>query len=94
MLLGVLARDGRTAALVGLLVALPLVLLGFLPEVAVAPAAWVSDGFPFVHAVSLFASTLYDSDPWADIAQEAAWLVGLTLVFGLLARLGMRRLVV
>jgi hypothetical protein len=92
VLLGVLARDTRTAALVALLVALPLVLLGILPEVSIGPAAWISALFPFAHAVELFESTLYDTDPWGTIAREVAWLAGLTLGFGALARLAMPRL--
>ena len=92
VLLGVLARETRTAALVGLLVALPIVLLGLLPEVAVAPAAWFSNAFPFAHAVELFQSTLYDASPWRSVARESAWLLGLALAFGAAARLGVRRL--
>jgi hypothetical protein len=92
VLLGVLARETRAAAFVALLVALPLVLLGFVPEIAVEPAAWVSNAFPFVHSVRLFESTLYDVDPWATIGREAAWLVALAAAFALAARAGMRRL--
>jgi hypothetical protein len=36
---------------------------------------------------------LFQIDPWGTVAREAAWLVGLGLAFGALARLGMRRLV-
>jgi ABC-2 family transporter protein len=92
VLLGVLARETRTAALVALLVALPLVLLGSLPEVSVSPAAWVSRLFPFVHSVNLFEATLYDVDPAATVVRELAWLLGLAAVFAAAARLGMRRL--
>jgi hypothetical protein len=73
-------------------VALPIVLLGFLPEVSVAPAAWVSNAFPFAHAVRLFESSLYDLSPWGTVAREAAWLTGLLAVFAAGARLGVRRL--
>ena len=92
VLFGTLARETRSAALVALLASLPLVLLGFLPEVSVAPAAWVSDAFPFVHSVRLFEATLYDVDPWRTIATEAAWLVGLALAAGAAARLTALRL--
>ena len=61
------------------------------PEV-VPPAGWVSDVFPFAHAIRLFGATLYDADPWRRIAIEVAWLGGLTLAFGSLARVAMRRL--
>ncbi len=93
VLVGVLARETRTAALVGLLVALPLVLLGSIPEIAVAPAAFVSSLFPFVHSVRLFESTLYDVDPWGSIARESVWLLGLAALFAGAARAGARRLV-
>ena len=90
--LGVLAREARTASLVAFLVALPVVLLGFLPAVAVAPAAWLSDAFPFVHSVRLFESALYDGDPWGTLAREAAWLVALVGLYATAARIGVRRL--
>lgn len=92
-LLGVLAREARTASLVALLAAVPIVLLGFLPEASVAPAAWISRLFPFSHAVTFFQSALYDIDPWGTVAAQAAWLVGLLGIFAAGARLGMRRLV-
>ncbi|MBD0317631.1 MAG: ABC transporter permease, partial [Thermoleophilia bacterium] len=74
VLLGALARETRSAALVALLVALPLVLLGLLPEVAVAPAAWLSTAFPFSHSVRLFEATVDDVEPWRTVATEALWL--------------------
>jgi ABC-type multidrug transport system permease subunit len=92
-LLGVLAREARTASLVALLVAVPIVLLGFLPEASVAPAAWVSRAFPFSHAVTFFQSALFDADPWTTLGQQAGWMAGLLALFGAGARLGMRRLV-
>jgi hypothetical protein len=92
VLLGVLARETRAAALVALLVALPIVLLGLVPEVAAAPIGWFSAAFPFTHAVELFESTLYDTSPWGTVGRELASLTALTVAFGALARLGMRRL--
>jgi ABC-2 type transport system permease protein len=91
-LVGALARESRTASLVGVLVVLPVVFVGLLPKGIVPVAAWVSDAFPFVHAVRFFASALYDGSPWETIAREAAWLIGLTAVFGALARVSARRL--
>jgi hypothetical protein len=93
-LVGALARESRTASLVGVLVVLPVVFLGLLPREIVPVAAWVSDLFPFVHAVRFFASALYDGSPWASVARETAWLVGLAALFGGLARLTVRRLAV
>ena len=92
VLVGVLAREARTAVLVAFLVALPLVLLGLLPVGTVQAAQWVSEAFPFSHAVDFFQAALYDLDPWGALAREAAWLAGLGLVFAAAARAGMRRL--
>lgn len=91
-LVGALARESRTASLVGILVVLPVVFLGLVPREIVPVAAWISDAFPFAHAVRFFASALYDSSPWSIVAREGAWLAGLTLVYGALARVGARRL--
>jgi hypothetical protein len=92
VLVGALAREARTAVLVAFLVALPVVLLGLVPESAVGAAAWVSAAFPFAHAVDFFEAALYDLDPWGRLGREAAWLAGLGAVFMSAARLGVRRL--
>jgi hypothetical protein len=92
VLLGTLGRDPGTAMLLGFLVALPLALLGVVPGDA-GLAARAGDLFPFGHAADLFSGVLYDSSPWSALARGAAWLVAFTLAFGLLARLGARRLV-
>jgi ABC-type multidrug transport system permease subunit len=91
-LVGALTRESRAASLVGILVVLPVVFLGLVPREIVPTAAWISDAFPFVHAVRFFASALYDGSPWGTVAREAAWLVGLGALFGLLTRLSIRRL--
>jgi ABC-2 type transport system permease protein len=91
-LIGVLAREARTASLVAVLVVLPIVFLGLVPREIVAAAGWISDALPFVHAVRFFGSALYDASPWATIGRETVWLAALGLVFGGLARLGVRRL--
>ncbi len=91
-LVGALARDARTASLVALLVALPIVFLGLVPSEVVPPAGWVSDAFPFAHAVRLFASALYDASPWRTVSTQAAWLAGLGLASAALARVAARRL--
>jgi hypothetical protein len=92
VLVGVLAREARTGVLVAFLVALPIVLVGLVPEGSVRALAWLSDAFPFGHAVRFFQSSLYDLDPWSEVGVEAAWLLGLTVAFGALARAGVRRL--
>ncbi len=93
-LVGALARESRTASLVGVLVVLPVVFLGLVPKEIVPAAAWISDAFPFVHAVRFFASALYDSSPLETIARETAWLAGLAAAYGAFARLSARRLTV
>jgi hypothetical protein len=91
-LLGALARESRTASLLAVLVVLPVVFLGLVPRAAVPAAWWVSEALPFAHAVRLFSAALYDPSPWAGSGIQAAWLLGIGLAFGALARLGMRRL--
>lgn len=92
-LVGGLTREPRTASLVGILVVLPVVFLGLVPREIVPVAGWISDAFPFVHAVRFFASALYDASPWSVLGREAAWLAGLGLASFGLARLAARRLV-
>jgi ABC-2 type transport system permease protein len=91
-LIGGLAREARTASLVAILLVLPVVFLGLVPREIVPPAGWLSDLFPFVHAVRFFAAALFDVSPWRTLVYEAAWLIGIGAVFGFLARLGARRL--
>ena len=91
-LLGALSGEARTASLVAVLVVLPVVFLGLVPKGVAAPAAWISDALPFVHAVRFFSSALYDASPWRTVGVETAWLAGIGAVFGVLARAGMRRL--
>ncbi len=73
-----------------MLIVLPIVFLGLIPSEIFAAAGWVSDALPFAHGVRLFSATLFDFHPWGAIAREAAWLVGLGLVFSLLARAAVR----
>jgi ABC-2 type transport system permease protein len=91
-LIGALAREARAASLVAVLVVMPIVFLGLVPREVVPVAGWLSDALPFAHAVRYFASSLYDASPWGALARELAWLVGLALVFGALARIATRRL--
>lgn len=85
-LLGAVAGEARAAVLVAVLVVLPLVFLGLIPREVVRPAGLVSDALPFAHAVRFFTAALYETDPWAEVAREAAWLAGLGLVFAAAAR--------
>ncbi len=91
---GALARESRTASLVGILVVLPVVFLGLVPREIVPAAYWISDAFPFAHGARFFASALYDASPWGTLWREALWLLGLGALFGALARLSARRLAV
>ena len=91
-LLGAIAREARTASLVALLVVLPIVFIGLVPQEVVPAAGWISDGLPFIHAVRFFGAALYDASPWGSLVREALWLCGLGALFGLLARIGTRRL--
>jgi ABC-2 type transport system permease protein len=91
-LLGALARETRAASLVAVLIVMPIVFLGLVPREVAPIAGWLSDGLPFAHAVRYFASALYDASPWRVVGRELAWLAGLGLVFGGLARLATRRL--
>jgi hypothetical protein len=76
------------------LAVLPVVFLGLVPREIVPAAAWISDAFPFAHAVRFFSAALYDRAPWSVLAREAAWLVGLGAAYFALARLSARRLAV
>jgi hypothetical protein len=91
VLLGVLARESRTAVLVAFLVTLPLVLVGVVPEGSVETAGWISAVFPFGHAVDFFEAALFDLDPWRTVGVEALWLAGLGAAFAAGARMGVRR---
>jgi ABC-2 family transporter protein len=93
-LLGALAREARAASLVALLVVMPIVFLGLIPAEIVPPAGWASDALPFAHSVRFFRSALYDLSPWGEVARQALWLLMLGTIFGGLARLGARRLLV
>ena len=82
VLMGALAREGRTAALVAFLVVLPVVLLGFVPSGSSSALAGLADAFPFGHATRLFQSALYDASPAAGFAEGAAKLLGLGAAYG------------
>jgi hypothetical protein len=93
-LVGVLAREARTAVLVAFLAALPIVLVGLVPEGSVAALGWLSDAFPFRHSIRFFEAALFDLDPWGALVRETVWLLALGAVFAAAARMGVRRLLV
>jgi ABC-2 type transport system permease protein len=92
VVVGVLAREGRTASLVAVLVVLPIVFLGLVPREIVPPAGWLSEPFPFVHSVRFLEAVLDDPDPWGRLGVEAAWLAGIAAVAVGAAVRGTRRL--
>ncbi len=94
VLLGTLARDASGAMLLAFLIGLPVVLLGIVPPGSFALAGTLSSVVPFRHAVDLATTALYDADPWSGALREGTWLLALTLVFALLARLTARRLLI
>ncbi|MEX2211046.1 MAG: ABC transporter permease [Gaiellaceae bacterium] len=91
-LVGALAREGRTASLVAVLVVLPILLVGLVPPEVSPAAGYVSDAFPFAHAVDFFLASLYETEPWRHVAEQAAWLAALGLAYGGAARVAARRL--
>lgn len=91
-LLGALARDARSASLVAILAVLPIVFVGLVPREVAPAAAYVSDVFPFAHGLRFFTAALFDLAPWRALVREAAWLVGLTLLYAFAARTAVRRL--
>jgi len=94
VLAGTLARNAGTAMLLALLVGLPLVLAGIVPEGASALTDLLRAVVPFASAVELASAALYDRDPWATVGKEVGRLLVLTLVFAALARLTVRRLLI
>jgi len=92
VLLGTLGREPGTAMLLAFLVALPVSLLSVAPG-GNRLASWAGDLFPFGHALRLFSAALYDAAPAGAFLRGAVWLVALACVFGILARLGARRLI-
>jgi hypothetical protein len=80
--------------LLALLVGLPLVLAGIVPEGASALTDLLRAVVPFASAVELASAALYDRDPWAAVGREVGRLLVLTLVFAALARLTVRRLLI
>lgn len=94
VLLGAVGRESGTAMLLAFLVALPLSLLGVVPAGGTPVVGWVADLFPFGHAAGMISAVLYDTAPARAFLRGAAWLIALAVCFGLLARLGARRLVV
>jgi ABC-2 type transport system permease protein len=90
VLAGALARETRTALLVALMLALPLLALGLLPDADVAHA--ISQAVPFGPAFDAFQTLLVEpSLPGGDLALDFGHLALLAAVFGGLATWGVSR---
>jgi ABC-2 type transport system permease protein len=91
--IGALTRDVRAASLLAFMICLPLAFLALVPSGAVAPALYdairaVSAVFPFSPALDALDAALNDA---GDIGGPLLHLAGLTLGFGVLARLALQR---
>ncbi len=92
--IGGLAREVRAASLLAFLLSLPIAFLALVPAGAVAQGLYdvigvVSALFPFKPALQALNAALNDAEP--GLARPLAHLAVLTLGFGLLARLGLKR---
>jgi hypothetical protein len=93
--IGALAREVRAASLLSFLLSLPLAFLALVPAGAVAGGLYdairaISFVFPYKAALEALDAAVNRSSP--DLAISLAHLLGLTALFALLARLGLRRL--
>jgi len=91
--IGALAREVRAATLLAILLALPLVFLALVPSGSVAPALYdavnaVSALFPFKPALRALDGAINGGELLLPIVH----LLALTLGFGVLARIALRRL--
>jgi ABC-type multidrug transport system permease subunit len=92
--IGALAREVRAASLLAFLLSLPLAFLALVPAGAVAGGLYaviraISLVFPYKAALQALDAAVNGSSPGLGIS--LAHLLTLTLVFGALARLGLRR---
>jgi ABC-type multidrug transport system permease subunit len=92
--IGALAREVRAASLLAFLLSLPLAFLALVPSGSVAGGLYSVIGvlsfvFPYKAALQALDTAVNGASP--SIAVSIVHLVGLTLLFGVLARLGLRR---
>jgi hypothetical protein len=92
--IGALAREVRAASLLAFLLSLPLAFLALVPSGSVAAGLYdvigaVSFVFPYKAALQALDAAVNGASP--SIGLSIAHLVGVTLLFGALARLGLRR---
>ncbi len=92
--IGALTREVRAASLLAFLLSLPLAFLALVPAGAVTPALYdviraISVVFPFKAALQALDAAVNGAEP--AIGGSLAHLLALTLLFGVLARIGLRR---
>ena len=92
--IGALAREVRAASLLAFLLSLPLAFLALVPKGSVADSLYdvigaVSFVFPYKAALQALDAAVNGASP--SIGSSIVHLLGLTLLFGGLARLGLRR---
>jgi ABC-type multidrug transport system permease subunit len=92
--IGALAREVRAASLLAFLLSLPLVFLALVPSGSVATGLYdviraVSFVFPYKAALQALDAAVNGASP--SLGGSIVHLLGLTLLFGVLARLGLRR---
>ncbi|HTC60225.1 MAG TPA: ABC transporter permease [Solirubrobacteraceae bacterium] len=92
--IGALAREVRAASLLAFLLSLPLVFLALVPSGSVATGLYdviraVSFVFPYKAALQALDAAVNGAAP--SLGASIAHLLGVTLLFGVLARLGLRR---
>jgi ABC-type transport system involved in cytochrome c biogenesis permease component len=93
--IGALAREVRAASLLSFLLSLPLAFLALVPAGAVASGLYdairaISFVFPYKAALEALGAAVNRSSP--GLAISILHLLGLTALFAVLARLGLRRL--
>lgn len=93
--IGALAREVRAASLLAFLLSLPLAFLALVPSGAVASGLYdaisaISFVFPFKAALQSLDAAVNGAAP--SIGISIAHLLGLTVLFGVLARVGLMRL--
>jgi ABC-type Na+ efflux pump permease subunit len=92
---GALAREVRAASLLAFLLSLPLAFLALVPAGSVAHGLYDAIGaisfvFPFKAALQALDAAVNGASP--DLGISVVHLLGLSVLFGVLARLGLRRL--
>ena len=92
VLVGTLARELRTAAILALALVLPVIFLGIVRRELSLTAARISTAFPFAPSAHVFSDVLFVSAPLGGLVGGIAHLALLTLIFGAGARLAADRL--